>query len=286
MHRICGCLTKIQRHQGKDHATYMGSRIFWPDSDPHVYFVRIVESPLMSAPPNEIHGGTRSLYSAEEFAARALARGYPLEKAAWMAQQPLSYGIDAGIRVDETGQTNETLRLEHLVAGGAWKMASVLVPVIAREPEATVLLTLRTSHLNSHSGQIAFPGGKIEAIDPTPVDTAIREAHEETGIAPELVTPLGLLDLHNTGTGFRMIPVLAVIDPSASPVPHPGEVAEIFEVPLSFLMNEENHMRKLRAWKDWQVLFYVMEYEKRYIWGATAAILRNLYERLYAPDLE
>jgi 8-oxo-dGTP pyrophosphatase MutT (NUDIX family) len=240
----------------------------------------------MSPPPDAIGASALTIYSAIDFANRARLGGHPLEKAVWMARQPLSYGVDAGIRVDGSGNTNENLRLEHLVSSGTWKMAAVLVPVIAREPEATVLLTLRTFHLNAHGGQIAFPGGKIEPADATPVETAIREAGEEVGIPPALVTPLSLLDLHNTGTGFRIIPVLALVDASVVPVPHPGEVAEVFEVPLSFLMAEENHVQHLRAWKEWRVLFYAMEYEKRFIWGATAAILRNLYERLYAADVE
>jgi 8-oxo-dGTP pyrophosphatase MutT (NUDIX family) len=257
-----------------------------PLSDPQDYFVSIVESLPMSAPLDVTGASALNLYSANDFSERARLYGYPLEKAVWMARQPLSYGVDAGIRVDESGNTNEKLRLEHLVSGGTWKMAAVLVPVIAREPEATVLLTLRTSHLNTHGGQVAFPGGKIEATDATPVDAAIREAGEEVGIPPALITPLSLLDLHNTGTGFRIIPVLALVDPAVAPVPDPGEVAEVFEVPLSFLMAKENHVQHLRAWKEWRVRFYAMEYEKRFIWGATAAILRNLYERLYAADAE
>lgn len=227
-----------------------------------------------------------SPFSASGFAQRALVRGLELEKAVWMASQPISYGVDAGRRVDENGEANENLRLEHLVAPDAWKMAAVLVPIIAREPEATVLLTLRTSHLNSHGGQIAFPGGKIEEGDATPVETAIREAQEEVGMPPHLVTPISLLDLHNTGTGFRIIPVLSLIDPSFVPVPDPGEVADVFEVPLSFLMTEENHVRHFREWRDRRILFYAMEYEQRFIWGATAAMIRNLYERLYAADVE
>jgi 8-oxo-dGTP pyrophosphatase MutT (NUDIX family) len=224
-------------------------------------------------------------FSAEGFAARARLRGLALDKAAWMAAQPASYGIDAGHRLDEEGNANENLRLEDLVSPGAWKMAAVLVPVVAREPEATVVLILRTSHLSAHSGQIAFPGGKIEESDATPVEAALREAHEEIGLSQELVTPLSLLDLHNTGTGYRIIPVLSLVDPSFMPVPDPGEVADVFEVPLSFLMEEENHMRHLREWKDRRILFYAMEYEQRFIWGATAAMLRNLYERLYAPEV-
>ncbi len=223
-------------------------------------------------------------FSPEGFAARARVGGIELEKAAWMASQPVSYGIDAGRRLDEDGNANENLRLEHLVSPGGWRMAAVLVPVVAREPEATVLLTLRTSHLAAHSGQIAFPGGKIEESDATPVEAALREAQEEIGLPPGLVTPLSLLDLHNTGTGFRIIPVLSLVDPSFTPVPDPGEVADVFEAPLSFLMEEQNHLRHLREWSDRRILFYAMQYEQRFIWGATAAMLRNLYERLYAPE--
>ncbi len=225
-----------------------------------------------------------SPFSAIGFAERARLRGIDLGKASWMAAQPISYGIDAGRRVDEHGNPNENLRLEHLVPPSAWKTAAVLVPVMAHEPEATVLFTLRTSHLTAHSGQISFPGGKIEEGDRTPVDTAIREAEEEVGMPPALVTPLSLLDLHNTGTGFRIIPVLALAGTSFEPVPDPGEVAEVFEVPLSFLMAEQNYTRHLREWKGRNVLFYAIEFEKRFIWGATAAILHNLYERLYAPE--
>ncbi len=224
-------------------------------------------------------------FSPEGFAARARLNGLPLEKAGWMVSQPPSYGIDAGHRVDEGGNANENLRLEDLVAREAWKTAAVLVPVVSREPEATVLLTLRTAHLSAHSGQIAFPGGKIEERDATPIETALREAEEEIGLSRELVTALSLLDLHNTGTGFRIVPVLALVDPSFTPAPDPNEVADVFEVPLSFLMEEENHMRHLREWKDRRILFYAMEYEQRFIWGATAAMLRNLYERLYAPEV-
>jgi 8-oxo-dGTP pyrophosphatase MutT (NUDIX family) len=214
--------------------------------------------------------------------ARAIERGHDLGEAAWMAAQPPPYGIDAGRRVDANGDPNKDFRLGRLIAPGSWKMAAVLVPVIARRPEVTVLLTLRPSHLNSHAGQIAFPGGKIEPADATPVAAALREAEEEVGLVPELVTPLSLLDLHNTGTGFRIVPVLAAVDPAFVPVPHPGEVEEVFEVPLSYLMMEENHAEHIREWKTDRIAFYAMQYEQRFIWGATAAILRNLYERLYA----
>ncbi len=227
---------------------------------------------------------TLSPFSATAFAEKARIGGIELSRASWMAAQPIAYGIAAGRRVDEQGKPNENLKLEHLVQPEAWRMAAVLVPVMVREPEATVLFTLRTAHLAAHSGQISFPGGKVEEGDATPVETAIREAEEEVGIPPGLVTPLSLLDLCNTGTGFRIVPVLSLVDPGFRPVPHPGEVAEVFEVPLSFLMAEQNHMRHLREWKDRKIQFYAMQFEQRFIWGATAAILRNLYERLYAPE--
>lgn len=201
-----------------------------------------------------------------------------------MMAQPLAYGIDAGRAVDENDAVIDTARLEKAVAPGDWKAAAVLVPVLAREPEASVLLTRRTSHLKAHSGQVAFPGGKVDEGDATPVETALREAEEEVGLRAGLVTQLSLLDLHKTGTGYRIVPVLALVDPSFEPSPHPGEVEEVFEVPLSFLMAEQNHRKHYGRWKGQRILFHAMEYEQRFIWGATAAILRNLFERLYAHD--
>ena len=224
-------------------------------------------------------------FSAEGFRRRALERGYDLGLASWMAAQPPSYGIDAGRGINADGTPNEHLRLERVVPASGWRLAAVLVPVIAREPEATVLFTLRTTALSSHGGQIAFPGGKVDAADPTPVDAAVREAREEVGMPPSLVTPLSLLDMHNTGTGFRIVPVTALVEPAFVPVPHPGEVQDVFEVPLSFLMTETNHVLQSRDYKGARMLFYAMQWEARYIWGATAAIVRNLYERLYAPEM-
>jgi 8-oxo-dGTP pyrophosphatase MutT (NUDIX family) len=232
-----------------------------------------------------VANGNEKPFSPEGFRHRALERGLDLDKASWMAAQPPSYGIDAGRRMNADGTLNELLRLDQLIPAESWRLAAVLVPVIARKPEASVLLTLRTTELSSHGGQISFPGGKVEAADPTPVATALREAWEEVGMPPSLVTPLSLLDLHNTGTGFRIIPVLALVEPAFVPTPYPGEVQEVFEVPLSFLMTEKNHIHESRDYKGTRVLFYAMQWQARYIWGATAAIVRNLYDRLYAPDM-
>ncbi len=165
---------------------------------------------------------------------------------------------------------------------GGLRLAGVLVGVVDREPGATVILTLRAAHLPSHAGQIAFPGGRADPGDATIVDTALREAQEEIGLAPDLVTPIGLLDGYRTGTGYRIVPVLAAVLPKFTPRPDTREVADIFEVPLAFLMTGSNHQRHARQWQGHTRHFYAMPYGERYIWGATAGILRLMYERLYA----
>jgi 8-oxo-dGTP pyrophosphatase MutT (NUDIX family) len=159
--------------------------------------------------------------------------------------------------------------------------AAVLVPVIDRS-EPTVLLTQRTPDLTTHAGQVAFPGGKIEKDDASPVAAALREATEETGLSPMLVEPLGYLDLYLTFSGFRILPTVARVKPDFTLTLNPGEVTETFEVPLKFLMTPENHHRKTRDWNGIPRDYYEIPFESRYIWGITAGILRNLYERIYA----
>lgn len=165
---------------------------------------------------------------------------------------------------------------------GGFRPAAVLVGVVDREPGATVILTLRADHLSSHAGQVSFPGGRADAGDASPVDTALREAHEEIGLDPEKVTAIGLLESYRTRSGFRIFPVLALVSEDMALIPHEGEVADVFEVPLAFLMNEANHRRESRMWLGRERYFYAMPFEERYIWGATAGILRIMYERLYA----
>jgi 8-oxo-dGTP pyrophosphatase MutT (NUDIX family) len=160
------------------------------------------------------------------------------------------------------------------------KPAAVLVPIIDRAVP-TVLLTLRTAELASHAGQVAFPGGKIDPGDESPVAAALREATEEVGLAPMLVEPLGYLDLYLTFSGFRILPTVARVKPELSLTLNPSEVVEAFEVPLEFLMTPANHQRKTRDWKGITREYYAMPFESRYIWGITAGILRNLYERIY-----
>ena len=163
----------------------------------------------------------------------------------------------------------------------ATKPAAVLVPVVNR-PEPTVLLTLRTPDLRSHSGQIAFPGGKIDAGDASPRSAALREAHEEIGLDPGAVEPIGYLDLYLTFSGFRILPVVGCVDPSYRLTINPAEVAEAFEVPLQFLMQPDNHQRHKRDWKGIEREYFAMPFGDRYIWGVTAGILRNLSERIYS----
>jgi 8-oxo-dGTP pyrophosphatase MutT (NUDIX family) len=162
----------------------------------------------------------------------------------------------------------------------ASRPAAVLVPVVDR-PTPTVILTLRTADLASHAGQIAFPGGKIDPDDASPLGAALREAEEEIGLAPALVEPLGYLDLYLTFSGFRIVPTVARVAPGYALNLNKSEVSEAFEVPLPFLMGPQNHQRHSRDWKGITRQYYAMPYEDRYIWGVTAGILRNLYERLY-----
>jgi 8-oxo-dGTP pyrophosphatase MutT (NUDIX family) len=162
----------------------------------------------------------------------------------------------------------------------ATKPAAVLVPIIDRR-EPMVLLTLRTEELASHAGQVAFPGGKIDPGDENPVAAALREAEEEIGLAPTLVEPLGYLDLYLTFSGFRILPTVARVKPDFTLVINPREVTETFEVPLAFLMNPANHQRGRRDWKGIIRDYYAIPFGDRYIWGITAGIVRNLYERVY-----
>lgn len=162
----------------------------------------------------------------------------------------------------------------------ATKPAAVLIPVIDRD-EPTVLLTIRTQELASHAGQVAFPGGKIDPEDESPAAAALREANEEIGLAPTLIQPLGYLDLYLTFSGFRILPTLGRVRPDFTLTLNPREVTETFEVPLAFLMTPANHQRKSREWKGIAREYYAIPFADRYIWGITAGIVRNLYDRVY-----
>jgi 8-oxo-dGTP pyrophosphatase MutT (NUDIX family) len=164
---------------------------------------------------------------------------------------------------------------------GAFRDAAVLVPLVAHQSGVTALLTLRTPHLAVHAGQVAFPGGKIEPSDGGPAAAALREATEEIGLDPAGVAVVGYLDRYLTGTGYRITPVVAQVAPDPMLSLNPQEVQEAFEVPLAFLMDPQNHRLGSRIFMGRERHFYEMPFEGRYIWGITAGIIRDLYERMF-----
>jgi 8-oxo-dGTP pyrophosphatase MutT (NUDIX family) len=210
--------------------------------------------------------------SPAEFFARALAR--------------LRFDIPAGLTdpslVPASGDQGTDRMLQILAREQPIRPAAVLVPLVDH-PQPTVLLTQRSAHLNDHAGQISFPGGKIDATDASPLDTALREAEEEIGLSREFIDPIGYLDLYGTSFGFRILPAVARIKPGFKLRINHSEVDDVFEVPLAFLMNPVNHQTHSKEFRGIERSYYAMPYEERYIWGATAGILRVLYERIYLP---
>lgn len=164
--------------------------------------------------------------------------------------------------------------------------AAVLLGIVTREEGATLLLTQRTEHLSTHSGQIAFPGGKTDDTDPTPAATALREAQEEVGLEPAYAEVLGSLPVYVTGTNFIITPVVALVRPGFTLTLSADEVAAAFEVPLAFLMDPANHQRHAFDWEGVRREWFSMPYQdgddERFIWGATAGMLRNFYRFLVA----
>ncbi|HVL56177.1 MAG TPA: CoA pyrophosphatase [Burkholderiaceae bacterium] len=175
------------------------------------------------------------------------------------------------------------------LTGAAARPAAVLVPLVRRPHAPTVLLTERPTHLAVHAGQIAFPGGRSEPHDASAEDTALREAFEEIGLRREQVELIGRLPRYRTGTGFDVTPVIGLVEPDHALRLDPNEVAEAFEVPLPFLMDPANHQRRIYRWEDGERSFFAIPYRpphrpqrEYFIWGATAAMLRNLYRLLAA----
>ena len=165
--------------------------------------------------------------------------------------------------------------------GLALRPAAVLVGIVAHPNGARVILTKRASHLKHHPGQIAFPGGKQESGDATLEATALREAFEEIGVAPNFVRPIGRLPAHETVTGFQMTPILAEVS-GFQPAPDPGEVEEVFTVPLAHLLNPARYTVERRQWRGQWRAYYTVPWGPYYIWGATARILRGLAESVGA----
>jgi 8-oxo-dGTP pyrophosphatase MutT (NUDIX family) len=202
------------------------------------------------------------------------------------ARARLDFEVPAGLtdpdEIPLSGDRGTDRMLEILARETPIRPAAVLIPVIDR-PQPTVLLTQRSAHLNDHAGQISFPGGKIDAADASPADTALREADEEVGLAREFIDPIGYLDLYGTSFGFRILPMVARVQPGFTLRINASEVDDAFEVPLAFLMNPANHQLHSKQFRGVERFYYAMPYGERYIWGATAGILRVLYERIFAP---
>ncbi len=205
--------------------------------------------------------------SAAEFARRARAR--------------LDFALPPDLLAEGTAYGGDHRLDGRPMWAGVPRGAAVLVPVVAHDADATVLLTTRVANLRQHSGQVAFPGGKIDPGDGSPVEAALREAEEEIGLRRDHVTPLGYLDPYLTGTGYMVVPVVALVAPPLHLAINPHEVADAFEVPLRFLMDPQNHQQQSREFSGRLRRFYAMTFGERLIWGATAGMLRVLYERLY-----
>lgn len=183
------------------------------------------------------------------------------------------------ISVGESGESGLDEALA-LAPGVELVPASVLFPIVLRDSGPSVLLTQRAQHLKDHPGQISFPGGRSEPEDATPAQTALREAKEEIGLAAAHVEVIGYLPEYHTITAYRVTPVVAVVTPPFELRPDPFEVADIFEVPLAFLMDPANH--QLHEIEHRGVLrhYYAMPYQDYFIWGATAGIIRSLFRAL------
>jgi 8-oxo-dGTP pyrophosphatase MutT (NUDIX family) len=186
---------------------------------------------------------------------------------------------DAAI-IPVTGDDGTDQMLQIVAQERPIRPAAVLIPVVAHS-EPTVLLTQRAAHLNDHAGQIAFPGGKIDATDASPRDAALREAEEEVGLDRRFVEPVGYLPVYGTAFGFRILPTLALVRPGFQLRINENEVENAFEVPLAFLMDPDNHQIHSREFRGLARSYYAMPFAEHYIWGATAGILRVLYETIY-----
>jgi 8-oxo-dGTP pyrophosphatase MutT (NUDIX family) len=199
------------------------------------------------------------------------------------AHSRLSFDVPPGLVdpniIPESGDPGTDRMLEIIAREQPVRPAAVLIPIVERE-EPTVLLTQRSADLHEHAGQIAFPGGKIDATDKSPLDAALREAEEEVGLNRSYVDPIGYLDLYGTGFGFRILPTVARVKPGFSLKINHSEVVDAFEVPLAFLMNPANHHVHSKEFRGMERSYYAMPFAERYIWGATAGMLRVLYERI------
>jgi len=208
----------------------------------------------------------------EDFEQRAATRLLPLD-AVFTAVDRTDYDLNPGIRFP---------------AEPPYKRAAVLVGLMPREDDFGVLLTLRPETMARHAGQVAFPGGRIDDADASPLAAALREANEEVGVDPADARIIGQNEPYLTSTGYIVSPFVAVLPADFTPRPDAREVADVFETPLSFLMNPANHQRHERMFMGALRAYYAMPHNDRYIWGATAGMIKALYDRIYGepPGLE
>jgi 8-oxo-dGTP pyrophosphatase MutT (NUDIX family) len=222
------------------------------------------DAPAMATPAVE-----SAVMDSAEFFARAKAR--------------LSFDVPDGLTdasiIPVTGDAGNDRMIQIVAQERPIRPAAVLIGIVEHE-KPTVLLTQRAAHLNDHAGQISFPGGKIDASDASPLDAALREAEEEIGLDRSFIDPIGYLDLYATGFGFRILPTVARVKPGFALTINENEVESAFEVPLSFLMNPDNHQLHSKDFRGIERSYYAMPFAEHYIWGATAGILRVLYERI------
>ncbi len=162
-----------------------------------------------------------------------------------------------------------------------FRPAAVLAPIVRRPEGWTMLFTQRAEETPAHPGQVSFPGGRVHADDASALETALRETREEIGLDARFIEPIGAWDQYETGTGFRITPIVGLVEPGFSLTLDPREVADVFEAPLSFLFDPANHERREGEWRGYKRAYYAMPYEGRFIWGATAGMIRALWERLY-----
>ena len=199
------------------------------------------------------------------------------------ARARLTFDVPPGLSdpniIPESGDSGTDRMLEIIAREIPIRPAGVLIPVVDH-PEPTVLLTLRSPDLPDHAGQISFPGGKIDTGDASPRETALREAFEEVGLDHSFVDPIGYLGLYGTSFGYRIVPTVARVKPGFKLTVNPSEVVDAFEVPLAFLMNPANHQIHQKEFRGMMRSYYAMPFGDRYIWGATAGMLRLLYERI------
>jgi 8-oxo-dGTP pyrophosphatase MutT (NUDIX family) len=209
--------------------------------------------------------------SAQDFFARARAR----------LTLDMPHGLNDPNIVPRRGDHDVDPVMEKIATIRPIRPAAVLVPVIEHNGEPTVLLTQRAQHLPDHPGQVSFPGGKIDKTDVDPKHAAMREADEEIGLDAAHIEPLGYLDVYMTTLGYRIVPVIARVRPGFALTLNTSEVDNTFEVPLAYLMDLANMQRHSRDWNGMTRHFYAITFGERYIWGVTAGILRNLYDRIY-----